>query len=329
MKLKGEKILVTGGAGFIGSHLCDRFIAEGAEVVCLDNLSTGFKKNIEQLMDHERFTFIEGDIRDLETCRRAIEGCTLVSHQAAIGSVPRSIKHPEQSMSVNVQGFVNICAATVDAKVKKFVYASSSSVYGDNSELPKVEERIGKALSPYALSKQINEAYAWQCNEHYGLETIGLRYFNVFGPRQNPNGNYAAVIPKFIQNSINGQALVINGDGSYSRDFTYIDNIVNLNILALTARIKLSEPKVYNGACGKATTIKDLAEIILTEFDDDLTADYDSKINYSAKREGDVPHSLASIECAKQNLGYEVSTDLKRGIKLTIESFHEYAKSTL
>jgi UDP-N-acetylglucosamine/UDP-N-acetylgalactosamine 4-epimerase len=329
MKLKGEKILVTGGAGFIGSHLCDRFIAEGAEVVCLDNLSTGFKQNIQQLIGHERFTFVQGDVRDLETCHRAIEGCTLVSHQAALGSVPRSIKHPEQTMSVNVQGFVNICSASVAAGVKRLVYASSSSVYGDNSELPKVEERIGKALSPYALSKQINEAYAQQCQDHYGLSTVGLRYFNVFGPRQNPKGDYAAVIPKFIQKAMNGQNLVINGDGSYSRDFTYIENIVNLNVLVLTGQTNSVEAPVYNGACGKATTIDDLARIILEQFNDDHVADNNSKINYAPVRPGDVPHSLASIERANKNLGYAVRMDLEQGIKLTIESFHERVKTTL
>lgn len=329
MKLKGEKILVTGGAGFIGSHLCDRFIAEGAEVVCLDNLSTGFKKNIEQLIDHERFTFIQGDVRDLETCHKAISDCTLVSHQAALGSVPRSIKHPEQTMSVNVQGFVNICSASVAAGVKRLVYASSSSVYGDNLELPKVEERIGKALSPYALSKQMGEAYAQQCYDHYGLSTVGLRYFNVFGPRQNPKGDYAAVIPKFIGSAMRGEPLVINGDGSYSRDFTYIENIVNLNVLAITSQIKTSRAQVYNGACGMATTIDDLARIILKEFKDDQAADDKSKINYAPVRLGDVPHSLASIERANKSLGYAVHMDLEQGIKLTIESFHERVKTTL
>ena len=262
MKLKGQKILVTGGAGFIGSHLCDQFITEGAEVVCLDDFSTGFKHNIEQLLDHERFTFIQGDVRDLETCRSAVQGCTLVSHQAALGSVPRSLKYPEQTMSVNVQGFVNICKASEEAGIKRLVYASSSSVYGDNTESPKVEERIGKALSPYALSKQMVEHYAELASKISGIQMIGLRYFNVFGPRQSAEGPYAAVIPRFIEACQKGEDLMIYGDGSYSRDFTYVDNIVNLNLLALTSRNNLIH-QVYNGAYGESTTIKELAENII------------------------------------------------------------------
>ncbi|MDP3832083.1 MAG: NAD-dependent epimerase/dehydratase family protein [Ignavibacteriaceae bacterium] len=227
------RILVTGGAGFIGSNLVDHFLGLGHEVVCLDNLSTGYKKNIEHNLDNPNFTFIEGDIREMQTCTLAVKGCDYVSHQAALGSVPRSISDPVTTNGVNVSGFLNMLIAARDAKVKRFVYAASSSTYGDSKKLPKVEEEIGKPLSPYAITKYVNELYADIFTKTYGMQCIGLRYFNVFGKRQDPNGAYAAVIPLWVKQLINHERPVINGDGSYSRDFTYIDNVLQANEKAL------------------------------------------------------------------------------------------------
>lgn len=227
------RILITGGAGFIGSNLCDHFLEIGHEVVCLDDLSTGYKKNIEHNFDNPNFTFIEGDIRDLETCKLATLNCDSVTHQAALGSVPRSIEDPAKTNSVNIDGFLNVLIAARDAKVKRFVYAASSSTYGDSKKLPKVEEEIGKPLSPYAITKYVNELYADVFAKTYGMQCIGLRYFNVFGKRQDPNGAYAAVIPLWVKNLINHERPVINGDGTYSRDFTYIDNVIQANEKAL------------------------------------------------------------------------------------------------
>lgn len=227
------KILITGGAGFIGSNLVDHFLLLGHEVVCLDNLSTGYKKNIEHNLSNPNFTFIEGDIRDIKTCLLAINGCDYVSHQAALGSVPRSIADPINTNSVNIDGFLNVLVAARDAKVKRFVYAASSSTYGDSKKLPKVEEEIGKPLSPYAITKYVNELYADVFAKTYGMQCIGLRYFNVFGKRQDPNGAYAAVIPIWVKNLITHERPIINGDGTYSRDFTYIDNVIQANEKAL------------------------------------------------------------------------------------------------
>lgn len=230
-----NKVLITGGAGFIGSNLCDALITKGYEVVCLDNLSTGYVHNIEHHLSNERFTFIKGDIRDIETCREASIGVDNVLHQAALGSVPRSIADPITSNEVNVSGFLNMLVAARDAGVKRFVYAASSSTYGDSKSLPKVEDIIGKPLSPYAITKYVNELYADVFSRTYGIECIGLRYFNVFGRRQDPNGAYAAVIPLFVKSLISHQSPVINGDGEYSRDYTYIDNVVQMNLLAMNA----------------------------------------------------------------------------------------------
>lgn len=227
------KILITGGAGFIGSNLVDHFLNQGHEVVCLDDLSTGFKKNVEHNFDNPNFTFIEGDIRDLETCKLATLNCDYVTHQAALGSVPRSIEDPANTNSVNIDGFLNVLIAARDAKVKRFVYAASSSTYGDSKKLPKVEEEIGRPLSPYAITKYVNELYADVFAKTYGMQCIGLRYFNVFGKRQDPNGAYAAVIPLWVNKLINHESPVINGDGTYSRDFTYIDNVIQANEKAL------------------------------------------------------------------------------------------------
>ncbi len=227
------KILITGGAGFIGSNLVDHFLGIGHEVVCLDDLSTGFEKNIKHNFDNPKFKFIKGDIRNMQTCTYAVKGCDYVSHQAALGSVPRSIENPANTNSVNIDGFLNMLIASRDAKVKRFVYAASSSTYGDSKKLPKVEEEIGKPLSPYAITKYVNELYADIFAKSYGMQCIGLRYFNVFGKRQDPNGAYAAVIPLWVKKLINHESPVINGDGNYSRDFTYIDNVLLANEKAL------------------------------------------------------------------------------------------------
>ena len=320
MKLKGEKILVTGGAGFIGSHLCDRFVALGAVVVCLDNLSTGSIDNIAHLMDHPQFTFIQGDIRDREVCDQAIAGCSMASHQAALGSVPRSIAHPQDTMSVNVQGFVNICMAGVAAQIKKLVYASSSSIYGDAPELPKTESVTGRALSPYALSKQVNESFAEQCRTLYGLDAIGLRYFNVFGPRQSPQGAYAAVIPCFIQAAAAANHLVINGEGTNTRDFTYIDNIVALNVLALTAKDDLPH-HLFNGAAGGQISIRGLAEMVVAEFNVSSEQSTSSSVTYGPTRPGDIPHSFADISRSTAQLGYVPCVSFEQGLRTTINYF--------
>lgn len=243
------KILVTGGAGFIGSNLVDHFLELGHEVVCLDDLSTGFEKNINHNFDNPKFTFIKGDIRDMLTCRDAVKGCEYVSHQAALGSVPRSIKDPVNTNSVNIDGFLNILIASKDEKVKRFLYAGSSSTYGDSKKLPKVEEEIGKPLSPYAITKYVNELYADVFAKTYGMQCIGLRYFNVFGKRQDPNGAYAAVIPLWVKKLLNHERPVINGDGSYSRDFTYIDNVLQANEKALFTsyeKIQKGQHNYYN-----------------------------------------------------------------------------------
>ena len=242
------KLLITGGAGFIGSNLCEYFVKNNHKVVCLDNLSTGFLKNIAELTSNPDFIFIEGDIRDLAVCKDAVKGCDVVLHQAALGSVPRSINDPIATNAVNIDGFLNLLVAARDEGIKRFVYAASSSTYGDSKELPKIEHRIGKPLSPYAITKYVNELYANVFSDLYGMETIGLRYFNVFGRRQDPNGVYAAVIPLWVKALINHQVPVINGDGSYSRDFTYIDNVIQANELAATITKKdiLERSASYN-----------------------------------------------------------------------------------
>ena len=242
------KLLITGGAGFIGSNLCEHFVGKGYDVVCLDNLSTGFMHNIEHLLIKEHFRFIQGDIRDIDTCREAVKGCDVVLHEAALGSVPRSINNPIATNATNIDGFLNMLVAARDEGVKRFVYAASSSTYGDSKELPKIEHNIGRPLSPYAITKFVNELYANVFASLYGLETIGLRYFNVFGRRQDPNGAYAAVIPLWVKALINHEAPYINGDGSYSRDFTYIDNVIQANELAATVSHDdiVEKAKLYN-----------------------------------------------------------------------------------
>ena len=310
-----HKILITGGAGFIGSNLTEYFLAKGHTIRCLDNFATGHRYNIEPFLDNDRYELIEGDIRNPEDCARAVEGMDYVLHQAALGSVPRSIKDPVTSNEVNVSGFLNMLVASRDANIKRFVYAASSSTYGDSASLPKVEDKIGKPLSPYAITKYVNELYADIFSATYGIETIGLRYFNVFGRRQDPNGAYAAVIPLFVKQFMNHESPVINGTGDYSRDFTYIDNVIQMNELAMLTTNPNAVNTVYNTAVGDRTTLNQLVGYLkefLSEYDTKIT---DIEIKHGPNREGDIPHSLASIEKAQTLLGYEPSHDIRKGLE--------------
>lgn len=320
--LKGSRILITGGAGFIGSNLCE-FLLKSCRVVCLDNFSTGKRENIEAFIGNPNFELIEGDIRNLNDCQNACKNVDFVLHQAALGSVPRSIIDPITTNEVNISGFLNMLVAARDAGVKRFIYAASSSTYGDHNALPKVEHTIGKPLSPYAITKYVNELYADIFHSTYNFDSIGLRYFNVFGKRQDANGSYAAVIPTFIKQFINHESPIINGDGSYSRDFTYIDNVVQMNILALTTKNQNTINTVYNVAFGERTTLLELANLLkdyLSAFDPKIQ---DVSIKHTNFRKGDIPHSLASIDKAKQLLNYEPEYDLKKGLKHAINWYWE------
>ena len=321
-----NNILITGGAGFIGSNLCEYFLSKQYNVVCLDNFSTGHKHNISHLLNDKNFTLIEGDIRNLETCKNAVHGVDYILHQAALGSVPRSINDPITSNDVNVSGFLNMLVASKEANVKRFVYAASSSTYGDSEALPKVEDIIGKPLSPYAITKYVNELYAEIFSNTYGLETIGLRYFNVFGRKQDPNGAYAAVIPKFVMQLMNGESPIINGDGNYSRDFTYIDNVIKMNELAITTQNPLAINTVYNTAYGDRTTLNEMITYLkeyLSEFDSSIK---DISIIYGPNRVGDIPHSLASIDKAKKLLHYNPEFSFKDGLKEAVKWYWENLK---
>ncbi|MEQ3661387.1 MAG: SDR family oxidoreductase [Flavobacterium sp.] len=316
--IKNKRILITGGAGFIGSNLCDYFVKNN-KIVCLDNFATGYFHNIAHLIDNENFTLIEGDIRDFETCEQAVVGIDYVLHQAALGSVPRSINDPLTSNDVNVSGFLNVLRAASQEGVSRFVYAASSSTYGDSEALPKVEDIIGKPLSPYAVSKYVNELYADVFSKTYGIETIGLRYFNVFGRNQDPNGAYAAVIPKFVKSFINHESPVINGDGNFSRDFTYIDNVVHMNEKALETQNINAINTVYNTAYGDRTTLNELINYLkeyLSEFDSEIMK---VEVKYGSVRDGDIPHSLASVEKAKKLLNYNPKYSLKEGLKEAVK----------
>ena len=312
-----SKILVTGGAGFIGSNLCESLLTDGHEVTCLDNFSTGFRANIEPffLLYPNQFRLIEGDIRDIDTCRAAVYGQEYVLHEAALGSVPRSIKDPATTNAVNIGGFLNMIIAARDEGIKRFIFAASSSTYGDSTALPKVEERIGKPLSPYAITKYVDELYADVFARTYGFNYIGLRYFNVFGRRQDPNGAYAAVIPLFVKKFINHEAPNINGDGEYSRDFTYIENVIQMNKLALFTDNPDALNQIYNTAFGERTTLNQLVNY-LREF----LSEYDPQIStieptHGPNRLGDIPHSLASIEKAKRLLSYAPKYSMRDGLK--------------
>lgn len=324
--ITNKKILITGGAGFIGSNLCEYFLANNNKVVCLDNFSTGHKHNIESFLLNNNFTLIEGDIRNIEICRQATKGVDYILHQAALGSVPRSIADPITSNEVNVSGFLNMLVAARDEKVKRFVYAASSSTYGDSESLPKIEDVIGKPLSPYAITKYVNELYADVFSKTYNIETIGLRYFNVFGRNQDPNGAYAAVIPKFVKQLMNLESPVINGDGNFSRDFTYIDNVIQMNELALLANDKKVINTIYNTACGDRTTLNDLVKYlksILSEYNSEIA---NVEVIYGSHRAGDIPHSLASIEKAKKMLGYNPQYTLEKGLQESVKWYWDNLK---
>ena len=324
--LQNKRILVTGGAGFIGSNLCETLLDLGVKVTCLDNFSTGRRENLETCLQNPNFTLIEGDIRNLETCKKVCENQDFVLHEAALGSVPRSINDPITSNEVNVGGFLNMLVAARDAGVKRLIYAASSSTYGDSEALPKIEERIGKPLSPYAITKYVNELYADVFKKTYDFDTIGLRYFNVFGRKQNPNGAYAAVIPKFVMQFMNHESPVINGGGEYSRDFTYIDNVILMNLLALTVENEEALNQVYNTAFGERTTLNDLVKYLkeyLSEFDAEIA---NVEVLYGDYRKGDVPHSLASIEKAKTLLNYNPKFPMKEGLREAVKWYWENLK---
>lgn len=312
-------ILITGGAGFIGTNLCEYFLSKGYFVVCFDNFATGHKHNIAEFLVHENFKLIEGDIRNLEQCKNAVIGVDYVLHQAALGSVPRSINDPITSNEVNVSGFLNMLVASKDAGVQRFIYAASSSTYGDSESLPKVEDKIGKPLSPYAITKYVNELYAEIFSNSYGFETIGLRYFNVFGRRQDPNGAYAAVIPKFVMQLMKHESPVINGDGNFSRDFTYIDNVIQMNELAMLTQNPEAINTVYNTAYGDRTTLNDMVSYLkeyLSEFDSAIAG---IDVVHGPNRVGDIPHSLASIDKAKRLLNYTPEYSFQDGLKEAVK----------
>lgn len=313
--LSDKTILVVGGAGFIGSHITEYLLKHGAKVVVIDNLSTGFIENIELFSNNPNYTFIKGDISDFDTCKKACEGIDIICHQAALGAVPRSVAHPELTTLHNVVGFVNMATAARDAGIKRFVYASSSSVYGDDTTLPKVENRIGKPLSPYAITKLVNEMYAENFALLYGMEFIGFRYFNVFGPRQSPKGTYAAVIPLFIEACIQNDTCFINGDGSQTRDFTFVENVVQFNVKAMLTDNPAALNQVYNVGCGENITVNELFEGIKQR------CSSSSNVQHREPRKGDVPHSLADISKSQELLGYDPLFKMNEGLDITVKSF--------
>lgn len=321
-----SKLLITGGAGFIGSNLTEYFLGKGHYVRVLDNFATGHRHNIAQHAGNPNFQLIEGDIRHTADCVKAVEGVDYVLHQAALGSVPRSINDPQTTNDVNINGFLNMLIAARDAGVKRFVYAASSSTYGDSESLPKVEDTIGKPLSPYAITKYVNELYADVFSRTYGMETIGLRYFNVFGRRQDPNGAYAAAIPKFVMQLMKYESPVINGSGDHSRDFTYIDNVIQMNELALQTTDPAAVNTVYNTAVGDRSTLNQLVDYLK-----EALIPYDPKIAavqalHGPNRAGDIPHSLASVNKAKKLLGYRPSHGIREGLKEAVGWYWEHLK---
>ena len=320
-----SNILVTGGAGFIGSNLTEALLDSGHSVRVLDNFATGKIENLLPLLEKypDSFTLQVGDIRNMEDCRKATEKIDYVFHEAALGSVPRSIKDPITSNEVNVSGFLNMLVASRDAGVKRFIYAASSSTYGDSKSLPKVEDVIGKPLSPYAITKYVNELYADVFSKTYGIETIGLRYFNVFGRRQDPNGAYAAVIPLFVKKLMAHESPVINGDGEYSRDFTYIDNVIQMNLLAMETTNPEAVNTVYNTAYGERTTLNQLVQYLkeyLSEYDSAIA---DVEVKHGPNRAGDIPHSLANIDKARELLKYDPKFSMKQGLKEAVKWYWE------
>jgi UDP-N-acetylglucosamine 4-epimerase len=313
-----KNILITGGAGFIGSHICEQLLINGVKHIrVIDNLSTGYKNNIQPFLDkYDDIEFIEGDISNIDTCRTICKDIDIICHQAALGSVPRSIGDPLSSHNSNINGTFNMLLAAKENGIKRFVYASSSSVYGDEPHLPKREDKLGEVLSPYALNKKVGELYANVFTRCYDMECIGLRYFNVFGPRQSPNGVYAAVIPKFIELMKQGKSPIINGDGSFSRDFTYIDNVVQANILAMTLENTKCFGQVFNIGAGSRITLLELISAINKELGTDI------KPVFRENRSGDIPHSNADISKAVNMLGYEVKVSFEEGIIRTLSFFH-------
>ena len=316
--LSNKSFLVTGGAGFIGSHITDYLLRNGAKKVrVLDNLATGFQRNIDLFINNPAFEFIEGDIRDYDTCKKACEGIDHVSHQAALGSVPRSINDPVTSNNVNVTGTLNMMTAAKEMGVKTFVYASSSSVYGDEPNLPKVEDRIGNPLSPYAVTKKTNELYAAVFGDLYGMKLMGFRYFNVFGPRQDPDGPYAAVIPLFVSGILKNTPVYINGDGEQTRDFTYVDNAVQANVRGMLTENDIAFGKVYNVAVGENFSVNFLYEAIREMLGKEHQA------TYREPRAGDIRNSLADISLAKNLFGYQPTQRFMDGLKQTVDFFKE------
>ncbi len=322
--MNGKNILVTGGAGFIGSNLIEALLAEGAHVVCLDNFSTGKEENLQTFRNHPHFHLIRGDIRDYDTCRQVCKDVEIIFHEAALGSVPRSVHDPVTTNEVNIGGFVKMLNAARESGVKRFIYAASSSTYGDSRTLPKVEEQIGKPLSPYAVTKYVNELYADVFHNLYGIDCIGLRYFNVFGRRQDPDGAYAAVIPRFVRALLRHERPVINGDGTSSRDFTYIDNVVQANLLAARTGSEEALNTVYNVACGTETDLNDLVGLLkrfLSEHDPEIAG---IEPVYGPPRAGDIPHSLADISKARRLLGYAPRFDVENGLRLAVRWYAEH-----
>ena len=312
------KILITGVAGFIGANLCEYMLEKGFIVTGLDNFATGHNYNLKEFKGNPNFSFVEGDIRNFDTCLKATENIDYVLHQAALGSVPRSLKDPRITNEVNITGFLNVLEASKQNKIKRFIYAASSSTYGDSKVLPKIEENIGKPMSPYSITKYVNELYADIYGSTFGIETIGLRYFNVFGKRQDPNGAYAAVIPKFIGQFLKGESPIINGDGSFSRDFTYIDNVLQMNYLAMTTTDLNAVNQIYNTAVGDRITILEITEMIREEISKKDNSIAKVRIKFGANRKGDIPHSQANIDKAKELLKYKPSHNFEEGITETI-----------
>ncbi|MDQ2721083.1 MAG: SDR family oxidoreductase [Bacteroidota bacterium] len=320
--LSASSFLITGGAGFIGSHIAEYLLKNGAgKVRVLDNMSNGFKSNLDILRAYDGFEFIEGDIRDIETCRKACEEINYVSHQAALGSVPRSIKEPSNTNDNNVGGFVNMLKAAVENNVRQFVYASSSSVYGDEPTLPKKEDKVGNCLSPYAVSKKVNELYAEVFSKVYNIPVLGFRYFNIFGPRQDPDGPYAAVIPLFVKAIMNKTSAFINGDGGQTRDFTFVENAVQINIKGMLSKNDEAKNKVYNVAVGENYSVNFLYNSIKEYLKSDIAP------IHREPREGDIRNSLADISLAKKLLDYEPTTKFERGLVKTVEYFKDLYSS--
>jgi len=321
--LRDKRVLVTGGAGFIGSNLVESLLHSGNFVVCLDNFSNGKRENLNAFASNPNFRLIEGDIRNYDDCLKSVENIDIVFHEAALGSVPRSIKDPVSSTDVNIGGFVKMLFASKESGVKRFIYAASSSTYGDHPDLPKVEDKIGSPLSPYAITKYVDELFADSFYKTYGIEVIGLRYFNVFGRRQDPNGAYAAVIPKFVKALMKKEVPLINGDGTISRDFTYIDNVIQVNHLAAVVENKEALNQVYNVAHGERTSLNQLFYSLREKagkYDKDILA---IEPLYGPSRSGDIAHSLASIEKAKRMLGYSPVLNVDDGLTEALKWYWE------